>query len=326
MSRDTRSSIESMLREAGVRPKYKRYPVFYISDHRAFKDVHAFAPFLQLYDGLNESFHDAEVNLRIEFLHLPGSGALQAQLERLLSYRPGGVVLDASLIDLAETARFFEKNQVPVVQVGHTVRVDGIDAVVVDSFGGAYMAIRHFITAGHRRIGIARWYVHGDPASSKKFAGYQCALSEAGIPMRDEYVVESPFTREGDHLPGRVAVEKLLALPEPPTAVFIENSFISPSLLFTTHPHELEIPKAIRDLDIIHFEAWHLEWLNQVLAQKLCYTPLQAKLIRIDWKELGRVAAKRLAVRMEGVPNSGQIVQLVPSLFEAKSDEYTPIP
>jgi LacI family transcriptional regulator len=326
MRAQTRRSIEQLLREAGIRPKYKRYPVVYIADHREFYDMQAFTPFLEMYHGLNAAFHEAEVNLRIEFLHLPGSGTLKSQLTQLLAYHVGAAIVDSNLRgDMEEVGRFFVQQQVPVIQVGHTVRSAAIDAVVVDSFGGAYKAVRHFIERGHTRIATIRWNVAEDPASSKKFAGYTCALGESGIPLRPEYVVESPFTKQDSALPGRVAVEQLLALPEPPTAVFVENSFISPSLIYPSDARETEVPQPIRELDIVHFEAWHLEWFEQVMAGKLNFHQRRAKLLRINWQELGRAAARRLLARMRGVEVDAEVMQLVPSLVEVSGYDSTPL-
>jgi DNA-binding LacI/PurR family transcriptional regulator len=326
MAPETRRKVERLLREAGIRPRHKRYPVFYLCDHREFRDMQACNPFLQLYDGLNASFHQAEITLRVEFLHKPGAGGLRGQLEQLHAARVGGVILDSNLRDDVEhVGRFFEQQKVPAVQVGHAVRAPGIDAVVVDNFGGAHGAVRHLIDRGHTRIATIRWNVGGDPASSKKYAGYTCALNEAGLPIRPQYVVESPFTKEDHVLPGRVAIERLLSLDEPPTAVFVENSFISPGLIYPSDATERQLPEPIAALDIVHFEAWHLEWVEQVMAGKLNYPPRRTKLLRINWEELGHVAAKRLLTRMESDQQGGEVIQVVPRLIQVEGYESTPL-
>jgi LacI family transcriptional regulator len=326
MADETRRRVEGLLRDAGLRPRYKRYPVVYLSDHREFGDMQAFNPFLQMYNGLNGGFHQADITLRTEFLHMPGVGDLQSQLHQLMTYRVGAAILDSNLReDLGEIGKFFAERKIPTIQVGHTLRSPAVDAVVVDNFGGAYKAVKYFVDKGHQRIATIRWNVAGDPASIKKYAGYTCALDEAGIAVRPEYVVESPFTKQDGRLPGRVAVEQLLALPNPPTAVFIENSFISPSLIYTISPHEQQLPRAIAELDMIHFEAWHLEWLEQVMAGKLCYPDRRTKLMRINWEEIGWTAAKRLVARMEGLDASPEVIQFVPKLVEIQGYDATPL-
>jgi DNA-binding LacI/PurR family transcriptional regulator len=289
--------------------------------------MQVFSPFLQMYDGLNGAFHESDVTLRTEFLHMPNGGSLKSQLNQLLNYKTSGVVIDSNLRDdIADIAEHFESNDVPTIQIGHTVRAPNVDAVVVDNFTGAYNATRHLCKQGHRRIATIRWNVQGDPASSKKFAGFTCALADAGLAVRPEYVVESPYTKEPPgKLPGRVALGQLMSLPEPPTAIFVENSFISPSLLYPSDPSERELPRPLRELDIVHFEAWHLEWLEQVMAGKLGFPERKTKLMRINWEELGRVAAKRLLARTEGMERTGEVIQIVPRLFQVDGYNYMPL-
>jgi LacI family transcriptional regulator len=324
MAPETRREIERKLREAGIKPNYKRRPVFFLAPRGVIVDEPTSRQVFQAYDGLNTSFHEADLTLRIEFVHAPDPETLQKQLQQLLSYEPGAVVLSSTLNqDLQSIGRFFEKNDIPAIQFGHTAQAMGIDGVVVDSFAGAHKAVRWFIEHGHRKIATIRWNTMEDPASNKKYAGYTCALEEAGIARRPEYVVESPFTRYGNQHPGRVAVEQLLALKDAPTAVFVENTFITPSLIHTVEPGEREIPASIRALDMIHFEAFELEWIEKVMHGKLGFPARNAKLLRTNWHELGRMTAARVVARLSGPGTSSQIIQLIPQLYDVTGFRYT---
>ncbi|MEX1016296.1 MAG: LacI family DNA-binding transcriptional regulator [Phycisphaeraceae bacterium] len=324
ISEPRRRQIGALLKQAGLKPKHLRYPTFYICEHKSFADLASYSPFFQKYEGLNSSFHEAGVGLRVEFLNRPDARDLRSQLDALLSYKPGAVILDSDLgDDLPAVARFFEGQGVPALQIGHTVRAPGVDAVVIDDFGGAYAATRHLVEAGHTRIATIRWRVAEDPASAKKYAAFQCALQDAGLAERPEYVVQSPPGRRGDRLTGRVAVEQLLALPEPPTAVFVENSFVSASLLYPIDPSEPALPEAIRRLDMVHFEAWHLDVIEQVMAGVFNYPTRETKLLRVDWADLGRVAAKQIVERLRGAEASGQVIRLTPKLMTVKATTAT---
>ncbi|MEX0654854.1 MAG: LacI family DNA-binding transcriptional regulator [Phycisphaeraceae bacterium] len=326
ISEQRRRKIGRLLAEAGLKPRPKRRPAFYICDHREYRHPSAFTPFLEKYDGLNSVFREANVDLRVEFLHRPNGKALSGQLRELLSYKPAGVILDSDLgDDLPAVARFFEGQGVPALQIGHTVRAPGVDAVVIDDFGGAYAATRHLVEAGHTRIATIRWRVAEDPASAKKYAAFQCALQDAGLAERPEYVVQSPPGRRGDRLTGRVAVEQLLALPEPPTAVFVENSFVSASLLYPIDPSEPALPEAIRRLDMVHFEAWHLDVIEQVMAGVFNYPTRRTKLLQINWEELGRMAGKRSLDRINGQTETVENIQLAPRLVEVCGSDIRPL-
>jgi hypothetical protein len=61
------------------------------------------------------------------------------------------------------------------------------------------------------------------------------------------------------------------------------------------------------------------------MAGKLAYPPRHMKLLRINWQELGHVAARRLVARMEGVATAGEVIQIVPHLIEINGDQVTPL-
>ena len=91
-----------------------------------------------------------------------------------------------------------------------------VDMVLVDSLRGARMAVEHLIAHGHKRIA----YV-GGPQSMAQFQdrakGWREALNSAGLPALPELDVN---LERMDIDAGDAATEALLALPEPPTAVF----------------------------------------------------------------------------------------------------------
>ncbi len=325
MSPQMRSQLEQMLKEAGYKPSYKMRPVLYVNSHNIFRDMHILHPLLSKYEGINTCFHAEDIPYRLELLNMPGSSSLHEQLDQLLTFRPSGVLLDTDLGDeMEEAVSFFNKAGVPAVQIGHVQRAQGVDSVVVDSFGGAYTGTQHLIAQGHKRIATIRWRIHDDPASRQKFAGFGCAMSEAGLPLPDEYVVEAPPGRRAADQPGRVAMERLLQLPQPPTAVFIENSFVSPSLLYPLPPEEA-VPQRIAEMDMVHFEAWSLDWIEQVVVSKLSYPSRNAKLLRIDWYQLGQVAAKRMLARLENEDIPEQIARLAPRLVHVHNEDERPL-
>ncbi len=326
ISEPRRRQIRKLLDQAGLKPRHLRQPVFYICEYRSFTDLSVYAPFFRKYEGLNSSFHEFDVALRLEFLNRPGAKELRAQLEELLSFRPGGVILDSDLAgDIEPIARFFESRDVPALQLGHTLHAEGVDAVVIDDFGGAYTGTRHLIDAGHERIATIRWRVSDDPASSRKHSGFRCAMGDAGLDVPPEYVVESPPKRSENNLPGRVAADKLLALAEPPTAVFVENSFVSAPLIYPIDPSEPALPEALARLDMVHFEAWHLDAVEQVMAGAFNYPSRKAKLLRIDWSEVGRMAAKQIIERLRGGEASGHVIRLAPRLVAVEAMDVHPI-
>jgi len=93
------------------------------------------------------------------------------------------------------------------------------DAVVSENRAGARRAVDHLISYGHRRIAFL-----GDPleleTSSDRYQGYQDALEAAGIPLDELFVNLHSHTVDA----ADAAMRDLLALSQPPTAVFAQNN------------------------------------------------------------------------------------------------------
>ena len=137
---------------------------------------------------------------------------------RSSSARSGlGAVVSIALPIPPDLVRSWEAVGVPVVVAG--ARVEGAESVHVDDVRAGRLATEHLTRLGHRRIALVRtcdevgqtWSADYDRAR-----GYDQALAMAGIRPADELVVTVPFGPRG----GAVAAERLMALPEPPTAIF----------------------------------------------------------------------------------------------------------
>jgi len=107
---------------------------------------------------------------------------------------------------------------IPVVLIDRGWPDSGYDTVRVHDRGGARLATEHLISYGHRRIAFM-----GDlpdlPTITNREGGYVDALNANGL-TRDDVLIR-PNCGETDT--AAAAVAALLALPEPPTAIFASN-------------------------------------------------------------------------------------------------------
>jgi LacI family transcriptional regulator len=91
-----------------------------------------------------------------------------------------------------------------------------VDMVLIDSYRGARLAVEHLTAHGHRRIA----YV-GGPQSIAQFQdrlrGWRDALADAALPTPAEICISMDKL---DLDAGTGAARQLLALPDPPTAIF----------------------------------------------------------------------------------------------------------
>lgn len=88
-----------------------------------------------------------------------------------------------------------------------------------DNEAGGRLAVERLLQLGHRRIALIHAPLELNFAM-QRHAGFVGALRAAGIEPEPALIVEAPINRVG----GYEAVGRLLALPEPPTAVLIDNN------------------------------------------------------------------------------------------------------
>ena len=127
--------------------------------------------------------------------------------------------------------------KVPIVLINNQYPGDFVFSVTIDNLNSGRKATRHLVELGHKRIG----YVgnqFGLQADTERFTGYRQTLEEADIGFQPELVTHGDGGPEG----GVQAMEKLLALPEPPTAVFCYNDMSALGVLRAAREHGLNVP------------------------------------------------------------------------------------
>lgn len=151
-------------------------------------------------------------------------------------------VLIISLTPRADDVERFARAGVPVVLVD--ANHPALSRTVTDDVTGGRLATQHLIQLGHRRVA----YV-SDPlespfnftSSRDRYQGYRQALQAAGIPFRPEY------HRQGEHgrYEARRLTSELLALSEPPTAVFAASDTQAMGVLEAAQNAGLDVPSAL---------------------------------------------------------------------------------
>src|SRR5262245_24686779 len=160
-------------------------------------------------------------------------------------------VSDGSLIILPEeSSEELERhldNGFRFVVIDPLVRLnDRIPSVSAANTSGADQAMRHLLDLGHRRIaqitGPRGWL-----ATEDRRRGYRAALASAGILPDPALEVES--IPEID--PGREAAGSLLALPDPPSAIFAFNDDTAIGAIQAARARGLRVPD---DLSVVGFD------------------------------------------------------------------------
>lgn len=126
--------------------------------------------------------------------------------------------------------------------------ITGIDAAFlsVDNAGGGYMATRHLLEHGHRKVTCLAGPSGNLPAEART-RGWRRAMREAGRTLDRSMLLRSRFRREDGH---RV-MRALLATAVPPSAVFAESDEQAIGVLRAAAECGLRVPG---DLAVVSFD------------------------------------------------------------------------
>ncbi|SHJ28099.1 transcriptional regulator, LacI family [Hymenobacter daecheongensis DSM 21074] len=127
----------------------------------------------------------------------------------------------------------------------------GLDAstVVTNDFQGAYDAVAHLLDQGYTRVAHLKGPAHPEN-TRQRFAGYQAALAAYGLPFRPEYVLECQAVT---HAEGFAFAQQLLALPEPPQAIFAVTDSVAIGAITALKQAGRRVPQ---DVAVIGFSDW----------------------------------------------------------------------
>jgi LacI family transcriptional regulator len=178
------------------------------------------------------------------------------------------------------------------------------DSVVSDNLGGSVAAVEHLLQRGHRRIAFLGDLLSISTAHDR-LQGYTQALLHAAI-GNDHALVRTGLR---DPEVAAAAVDELLALPDPPTAVFT-----SQNLLTIGGAHALRRAGLDRRIALIGFDDIPLADLVDPAISVVAQDP----------QGIGQVAAELLFRRLDG-DTSSTVHHVMPvELIARGSGEFAP--
>ncbi|MFD1714498.1 LacI family DNA-binding transcriptional regulator [Amnibacterium flavum] len=185
---------------------------------------------------------------------------------------------------------------VPLVLASRTVEGLDADTVLLDDINGAYEATKALIDGGHTRIGFLG-NVLSVSTARRRYEGFVRALHEAGLEP------DPALIRRGqqDVAAARRAMEELLGLDDPPTAIFSANNRNTIGALQAIGTRQKDGP-AIPAPTLVGFDDVELADMLQV--------PLI--IVSHDPRQLGAQAARMLFDRLDDpeMDESPRLVEL----------------
>lgn len=166
-----------------------------------------------------------------------------AYLDMLISKRVDGVIYMTADTHVEQLQPLLH-SKVPLVTFDRDY--PGIDAIMLDNFGGGYAAGRYLLDLGHRHIGCVGGPDTGT-RSADRVRGVQQAMTQAGLPCEPEYA----FIGDWSFQSGLEAARHFLSLPVPPTAIFACNDVMAIGALSYLQRAGMRVPE---DVSVMGFD------------------------------------------------------------------------
>jgi LacI family transcriptional regulator len=142
------------------------------------------------------------------------------------------------------------KRNVPLVFIDVGPDRPGVSVLKVDYHHGIRKAVQHLAALGHRHIAFVSGPMRLHSAQSR-LAAFSKSMLECGISPDVSQIVEGDHTLEG----GGIAMEKLLAQKDLPTAILCSNDMTAIGVLHKLYRTGLRVPD---DISVIGFDDIHI--------------------------------------------------------------------
>jgi LacI family xylobiose transport system transcriptional regulator len=243
VSSETRARIEALLQHRQYNPRASKRPVAPLLDVLCYEIDSPFAS--EVLASIEQIARQRRMGMVLTGAtdkHLPE----QSWVDDVLRRAPVGVILVACVLPAKDKQRLRSRN-IPLVMVDPA----GTPAPDVPSIGsadwnGGFVATRHLLDLGHRRIGI----ITGPDnmlASTARLSGYRAALDAAGVPVDPELIRPGEF----HHRDGLVEGRALLSRPNRPTAIFASSDLYALGVYEAARSLGIAIPG---DLSVVGYD------------------------------------------------------------------------
>jgi LacI family transcriptional regulator len=220
--------------------------------------------------------------------------------------RFAGVILFSSSYPNSNKVSFDNLN-CPIVLINRLTSNPKIDTIETDNFQGGYIATRHLIELGHRKIGFLSGKMtmvsHHD-----RFEGYQQALKEFKIPYYPEYTVtyQNRTVQSGSDYALRIFRLK----DNMPSAVFATGDMMAFGFLNQVRRAGYNVP---RDISIVGFD-------DNFLSS---FAGIDLTTVRQPHRAIAKKAVDLLVSRIEGkAAPVRNIILKVELIVRATTDRY----
>lgn len=151
-------------------------------------------------------------------------GSLEAEkqiIQHFIERGVDGVILTTANEEGSQLKPLIDAN-IPIVAIDREITKYPVDTVLTGNREGSYQAVKHLIELGHRDIAIITGPLDTTPGR-ERYKGYQQALKEAGIQVKDDFIGYGNFMENS----GYALTNRFYRLEHKPTAIFSCNNLMS---------------------------------------------------------------------------------------------------
>lgn len=180
-------------------------------------------------------------------------------------------------------------------------RGDFTDAIIDNALHGGYLAGRYLIERGHRDIAVIPGPLERNTGGNR-LEGFRKAMKEAGITVRDEWIVQGDFEPDS----GYQAMTQILSGKQRPTAVFCGGDAMAMGAICAADEMGLRVPQ---DISVIGYDN---------IRNARYFTPALTT-IHQPKERLGQMALTMLLDRIVNKREDAQTIEVHPRLVERHS-------
>lgn len=189
--------------------------------------------------------------------------------------------------------------EIPIVTVDSWIKGLVRPGVSVHHAEGGYIATKHLLELGHKRIGCITG-MNGNYSSDRRLKGYTRALKSEGIKINASYIIEGDY----QYLSGYKAAKEIFK--QDISALFVCNDLMAYGAYTAAKEANLRIPE---DISIVGFD--------DLLFSKMLSVPLTT--VHQDIEKLGSRATELLLDYMKNGKPKKDFYRLEPSLVIRES-------
>lgn len=188
--------------------------------------------------------------------------------------------------------RLVQERGIPIVFIDREMKKITCDGIFIDNVRGAYEATALLLNQGHRKIATVAGPYNTIPGR-ERLEGFLKAMKEFGSTVPPEYIQYGDFKSKSSYK----ITNRLLDLPNPPTAIFTCNNLTTVGCLKALMSRNKKIPK---DISLVGFdEVELLETLG-----------FNISVVARATSEMGRVAIQQVLSRISS-PSESVVYQRI---------------